>query len=68
MGSQNKMTIWTTELIDGAFTCNRGAEVKGGISGREPQGCLGNLWEAHPLQEETVQIHRVNEVCNIQTR
>ena len=32
------------------------------------QGFLGNHWEAHPLWEETVQIGRVNEVHNIQTR
>ena len=68
MGDQNEMTMWTAELIDRAFTCSGGAKVKGGIGGREPQGFLGNLWEANPLQEETVWIDTVNDVCGIQTR
>ena len=67
MGSQDGMMIWTAEAID-RVTHNRGAKFKGGIFGREPQGFLGNLWEAHPLCEETVWIDRVNEVHNIQTR
>ena len=68
MGTQNEMTVWTTEPIDGAFTCSGGAKVEGGIGGRGPQGFLVNLQEAHPPWEETVQIDGVNEVCNIQTR
>ena len=68
MGSQNEMMIWTAELINGTFTCSGGSKVKWAIGGRELQGFLGNLWEAHPLWKETVWIDRVNEVCNIQTR
>ena len=42
--------------------------VEGGISGREPHGIPGNLWEAHPLWEEPVQMDKVNEVHGIQPR
>ena len=68
MGSKNEMMIWTTEPIDAAFTHNWGAKVKGSIGGREPQGFLVTFQEAQPHWEEIVQIDRVNEVCNIQTR
>ena len=51
-----------------ATTHSGGAEVIEGISGREPQGFPGNLWEAHHLQEETVWMDRVNAVHGIQTR
>ena len=68
MGSQNKMMIWTVELINREFTSSWGTKVKGGIGGREPQGFLGILQEAHLLWEETVPIDRVNEVPTIQPR
>ena len=68
MESLNEMMIQTAGSIDGAFTCSEGVKAKGGIGGREPQGFLGNLWEAHPLQEERVWIDRLNKVCYIQTR
>ena len=42
-------------------------KVEGDVGGREPQGSLGNLWEAHPPWEERVKIDRVNKVHNIQT-
>ena len=62
------MMIQTTDLTKGATTCSGRAEVTEGICGREPHGFPGNLWEAHHLQEETVQIERVNSVQGIQTR
>ena len=68
MGSQNGMTIQTTDLTKGATTCSGGAEVAEGIGGREPHGFPGNLQEAHYLQEETVWMDRVNAVHGIQTR
>ena len=68
MGIQNKMMIQTAEPIDGAFTHSGGAKVEGGIGGRELQGFLGNLQEANPLWEETVQIDRVNKDHSIPTR
>ena len=68
MGSQNEMMIQTTELIEGAFTCHGGAKVKGGAEIKEPHSFLGNLQDAHPVCEETVQLDRVNEVHDIQTR
>ena len=54
--------------IDGAFPYSRGTKVERVIGGREAQAFPGNLWEAYLLWEEIVQIDRVNEVCNIQTR
>ena len=66
-GEQNEM-IKTTELNKGATTCSGGAEVEEGIGGREPHSFPGNLWEAHLLQEERVQMDRVNAVHGIQTR
>ena len=39
-----------------------------GIGGGEPHDIPENLWEAHHLQEETVQMDRVNAVHGIQTR
>ena len=56
------------DLIDGVTTHSGGAKIKGGIGGRQPHSLPGNLWEAHPLQEETVQMDRVNEVHGIHTR
>ena len=46
MGSQNKLTIWTVEPINGAFTCSGGANIEGGVGGRAPRLCrepLGGL-------------------------
>ena len=63
MGSQNEMIIQTMDLTEGATTHSRGAKVIEGIGSREPYGFPGNLQEAHPLQEETV-----NAVHGIQTR
>ena len=54
MGGQNEMTIRAMDLIDGATTCSKEAEGKGGIGGREPHCFLENIWEANPLWEETV--------------
>ena len=68
MESQNKMTIQTMDLIDRVTTHSGGAKVEGGIGGREPHSFTGNLQEDHPLQEETVQMDRVNKVHGIQTR
>ena len=59
------MTIQTLDLINGVTTQRRRAEVKGDIGGREPHGFPENLWEAHPLQEETVQMDRVKKVHSI---
>ena len=59
MGSQNEIMTQTTELTNGASTHGGRAKDEGGIGGRDPQGILGNLQEAHPLWEETVQMHRV---------
>ena len=68
MGSQNEMTVQTMDLIDGVTTCRGGVEVKGGIGAREPHGFPGNLWEVHPLWEETAWMDGVNEVHRIQPR
>ena len=68
MGIQNRMMRWTMELIDIASTHSGGAKVKGGMGDREPHSILGNLQEAHPLWEETVQMDRVKIVCGIHTR
>ena len=68
MGSQNGMTIQTMQQINRVVTCSRGAKVKGGISGREHHGFLGNPQKAPPLWEGTVWMDRVHEVCDIQTR
>ena len=62
------MMTQTTDLIDEATPHHGGAKVEGGKGGREPHSFPGNLPEAHPLWEETVQIDRVNEVHGIQTR
>ena len=45
-----------------------GTEVIEDSGGREPQGFLGNLQEAQPLQEETVWVDRANKVYNIQIK
>ena len=58
----------TTDLIKRAALCSRGAEVEGGKDGREPHGFPGNLWEPHPIQEETVQMDGVSRAHSIQTR
>ena len=68
MGSQNEMTIPAMDLTKGATTNSGGAKAAEGVGGREPHGFPGNLQEAHHLQEEAVQIDRVNAVHNIQTR
>ena len=60
------MMIQTTDLTKGATTHNGGAEVAEGLGGREPQSFPGNLWEAHHLHEEAVQMDRVNAVHGIQ--
>ena len=36
------------------------------VGSREPHSFPGNLWEVHHLQEETVQMDRVNAVHGIQ--
>ena len=68
MGSQNGMMKQTTDLTEGVTTHSGGAMVMVGIGSRVPHSFLGNLWEAHHLQEEAVQMHRVNAVPSIQTR
>ena len=60
--------IQTTDLFEGASPHSGGAEVKGGVSGREPHSFPENLWEAHPLQGKTVWVDRVNKVHGIQPR
>ena len=55
-------------LAEGATTHSEGVVVTEGIGTREPHGFPGNLWKACPLQEETVQMDRVNAVQGIQTR
>ena len=62
------MMIWTVELINRVSTHSGGSKVEGGIGGREPHGFQGNIQEAHPLWEETVQMDRVNEIHGIQTK
>ena len=62
------MLIQTMELINVVTPHSAGAEVEGGIGSREPYSFLGNLWKAHPLQEETVWMDRVNRVHGIQPR
>ena len=59
---------WTMDLIEGLTPHSEGAEVEGGKDSREPHSFPGNLWEAHPLWEETVWMDRVNEVHGIQTK
>ena len=59
MGSQNDMLIQTTDLIDWVTTCSRGAKIEGGVGSKEPHSIPGNLWETHPLQQETVWMVRV---------
>ena len=65
MVSQNELMMQTMDLIVGATTCRGGAKVNGGVGGREPHDFPGSLWEAHPLQEETVQMEGVNKVPGI---
>ena len=62
------MMIQTTDLTEGVTTHSGGAEVMEGIGSKEPHSFPGNLWEAHHIQEEIVQIDRVNAVHGIQTR
>ena len=59
MGSQNEMMTQTTDLIEGATPLGRVAKVKGGKGSRGLHSFPGNLQEAHPLWEETVQMDRV---------
>ena len=68
MGSPNEIRIQTKDLIQGVAICSEGAEVMESIVGSEPHSFQGNLWEAHHLQQETVQMDRVNIVHGIQTR
>ena len=68
MGNQNGMIIQTMDLTKRVSTHSRGAEAVEGIEGREPKDFPGNLQEAYHLQEETVQMDRVNAVHGIQTR
>ena len=68
MGSQNGMMIQTMDLTKGSTTHSGGAEVAEGICGREPHDLPGNCQETHHLQEEAVQMDRVNAVHGIQTR
>ena len=68
MGSQNGMTIQTTEQVNGAVSCSGGAKVEGCIGGIEPHSFLGNLYEAPSFWKETVWMDRVNKVHDIQTR
>ena len=56
------------EQVMRAFICSGGTKVKGGIGTREPNSFQGNLQEAHPLWEETLQIDRVNKAHGVQTR
>ena len=58
------MMTQTTDLTEKP----RRTKVKGGKDGREPHSFPGNLQEAHPLWEETVQMDRANEAHGIQTR
>ena len=62
------MMIQTMDLTERAITHSRRAVVVEGVGGREPYSFPGNLWEAHHLLEETVQMDRVNAVQGIQTR
>ena len=62
------MMMQAMDLSDGVTTHREGAEVNGGIGGREPLNFLGNPWEAHPLWMEIVWMDRVNGVHSIQTR
>ena len=59
MESQNGMMIQITDMTEGATTCSRGAEVMEGIGSKEPHSFPGNLLETHHLQEERVQMDRV---------
>ena len=65
MGGQTEMMISTTEADQQSAHSLLGAKVKEGIDSRGPQRFLATLQMAHPLQEETTQIDRANEVCNI---
>ena len=67
-GAQTKWWCKPWIWLIGVTICSRGAEVTEGVSGREPHSFPGNLQEAHHLQEETVQMDRMNAVQGIQTR
>ena len=68
MGNQKGVMIQTMDLTEGVTTHSREAEVMGGVDGREPHSFPGNLQDAPHLQEETVQMDRVNAVHGTQTR
>ena len=62
------MMTQTMDLAKGAMNCSRGAKITEGVSIRDPHSFPGNLWEAHPLQEERVWKDRVNTIQGIQSR